>query len=112
MDEKSFSLEDRILCSDGACIGLVGSDGRCKLCGKVYEGDISLDKKDVEKDADEATLSDDTGPMNTEIEALKIEMEEQDQKKENDRERICCPDDMCIGIIGKDGKCGTCGKQL
>ena len=25
--------DDRRLCSDGACTGLVGADGRCKLCG-------------------------------------------------------------------------------
>ena len=24
----------RILCSDGACIGVIGIDGRCKVCGK------------------------------------------------------------------------------
>jgi hypothetical protein len=27
------SLEDRELCPDGACIGLIGSDGKCKVCG-------------------------------------------------------------------------------
>ncbi len=28
--------EDRILCSDGACIGVIGPDGKCKECGKPY----------------------------------------------------------------------------
>jgi hypothetical protein len=111
MDDKTFSLEDRILCADGACIGLVGSDGHCKLCGKIYEGDVSLVEKDAARDADQANLSDDPGPMNKEIEALKKELEEQDLKAENELERTCCPDDTCIGIIGVDGKCGTCGKQ-
>jgi hypothetical protein len=31
------SFENRVLCSDGRCIGVVGSDGRCKECGKPYE---------------------------------------------------------------------------
>lgn len=30
--------ENRILCSDGNCIGVIGPDGRCKECGKPYEG--------------------------------------------------------------------------
>ena len=30
--------ENRKLCSDGNCIGVIGPDGRCKDCGKPYEG--------------------------------------------------------------------------
>ena len=26
--------EKRVLCSDGACIGVIGPDGKCKECGK------------------------------------------------------------------------------
>ena len=32
--------QNRILCSDGNCIGVIGPDGCCKECGKRYEGDI------------------------------------------------------------------------
>ncbi len=28
--------EDRVLCSDGTCIGVIGPDGKCKECGKPY----------------------------------------------------------------------------
>ena len=31
--EEKFG-EERILCSDGNCIGVIGSDGLCKECGK------------------------------------------------------------------------------
>ena len=31
------SWEDRILCSDGTCIGIIGPDGKCKECGKPYK---------------------------------------------------------------------------
>ena len=30
--------ENRKLCSDGNCIGVIGPDGKCKECGKHYEG--------------------------------------------------------------------------
>ncbi len=33
-DDIDFSK--RILCSDGACIGVIGEDGVCKVCGKPY----------------------------------------------------------------------------
>jgi hypothetical protein len=26
----------RLLCSDGACIGVIGENGACKVCGKPY----------------------------------------------------------------------------
>lgn len=26
--------ENRVLCSDGCCIGVIGPDGKCKECGK------------------------------------------------------------------------------
>jgi hypothetical protein len=28
--------EDRILCNDESCIGVIGPDGRCKECGKPF----------------------------------------------------------------------------
>ena len=41
--ETSFSDTDwdnRILCTDGSCIGVIGLDGHCKECGKKYEGTL------------------------------------------------------------------------
>lgn len=35
--KTSKSLENRVLCSDGNCIGIIGPDGRCKVCGKEAE---------------------------------------------------------------------------
>ena len=29
--------ENRRLCSDGNCIGVIGPDGKCKECGKPFE---------------------------------------------------------------------------
>ena len=35
--EPDTDWENRILCIDESCIGVVGPDGRCKECGLVYE---------------------------------------------------------------------------
>jgi hypothetical protein len=29
--------ENRVLCSDGNCIGVIGPDGHCKVCGKPLQ---------------------------------------------------------------------------
>jgi hypothetical protein len=34
-EESDIDFEERILCSDGTCIGLV-EKGVCKVCGKPY----------------------------------------------------------------------------
>jgi hypothetical protein len=36
-DQKTY-WESRTLCSDGNCIGVIGPDGKCKECGKPFEG--------------------------------------------------------------------------
>ncbi|MGZ3408141.1 MAG: hypothetical protein ACXVAN_16945 [Polyangia bacterium] len=32
--DEAFDDEERQLCPDGACTGLLGSDGKCKECGR------------------------------------------------------------------------------
>ena len=34
-DQEDFGLEDRILCPDGTCTGII-VDGKCTECGKPY----------------------------------------------------------------------------
>lgn len=33
--DTPFTAEERRLCPDGACIAVLGADGRCKLCGQT-----------------------------------------------------------------------------
>jgi len=34
-DQEDFDLEDRILCPDGTCTGII-VNGKCTECGKPY----------------------------------------------------------------------------
>lgn len=34
--EECADFDNRILCSDGACIGVINEQGVCKVCGKPY----------------------------------------------------------------------------
>ena len=102
---------NRILCSDGNCIGVIGSDGRCKECGKKYEGDLptlsSLEDDDqpVAQEADASPGTTEPSPGTTE--PPEVTDAPVDDEWEN---RVLCSDGNCIGIIGSDGKCKECGK--
>ena len=45
--QKDMDWENRVLCSDGNCIGIIGLDGRCKECSKPYEGKLPWQIKSV-----------------------------------------------------------------
>jgi hypothetical protein len=87
--------ENRVLCSDESCIGVIGPDGRCKECGKP--GEVS---KAAEMDADE------------EDDAPQDDIQEQSERRFDDdwESRTLCSDESCIGVIGPDGRCKECGK--
>ncbi|MGA3173502.1 MAG: hypothetical protein ABSE25_03640 [Syntrophorhabdales bacterium] len=34
--DQEIDLSGRILCRDGTCIGVIGEQGTCKICGKPY----------------------------------------------------------------------------
>lgn len=42
--DSGFDAEgaDRTLCSDDSCIGVLGADGRCKVCGKSAEPTVAI----------------------------------------------------------------------
>jgi len=96
--------ENRVLCSDESCIGVVGPDGRCKECGLPYEGEFTPvaevnDYPDSEDDMPEAL----------------DEFPEEDGDDDGDidwENRTLCVDESCIGVIGPDGRCKECGKPL
>ena len=104
--------ENRVLCSDGNCIGVIGPDGRCKECGKRYKGELPFDKTDSE--ADDAVEADDSDrqsenenepPATDQKPSLPTGDDELDWEN-----RKLCSDGSCIGVIGPDGKCKECGK--
>jgi hypothetical protein len=91
--------DDRALCPDGACIGVIGADGRCTVCGSA---DPTWDPSrprpvaaavpvEAPQDAEPAVAADPAAePAAWDDRAL-------------------CPDGACIGVIGADGRCTVCG---
>jgi len=111
-NEENKSMTDlewqqRTLCRDESCIGIIGPGGRCKECGLPYEGPI--DSTEMKIDADDFETTD----PEEEIDAEPEELEEPDVETPSDSEweqRTLCSDESCIGVIGPDGRCKECGK--
>ena len=121
MDDKNeahtvdLDWENRVLCSDESCIGTIGPDGRCRECGKPYEGPLPetrLPSQAVDdgksshayENADESKTA--TGTEVSTDDAL-IASSSSDSEWEH---RVLCIDESCIGVMGPDGRCKECGK--
>jgi hypothetical protein len=100
---QELDFENRELCPDGSCIGVIGPDGRCKVCGRPgssdgrgpYRASPGRQEDDGEEDdldAAEAAAAGDDEPA-------------------FDEDRELCPDGSCIGVIGPDGRCSVCGAE-
>ena len=103
-EKKDQAWENRVLCSDESCIGVIGADGRCKECGLPYDGklpdgfspaDSDHDPQDDRSYDQEAYSDPDPEPTATD---------------DDWSMRTLCIDESCIGVIGPDGRCKECGK--
>lgn len=95
-----LDLAHRRLCPDGACIGVVGADGKCKVCGRVAEGAATETLTDADADAE----TDADADTDAEADAAT------DTDYAFDPDRRLCPDGACIGVIGPSGRCNECGR--
>src|SRR5260370_36779957 len=81
--EEEIDLDKRELCSDGACTGVLGEEGLCKICGRAGDG---------------------SAPSNPETVGGEL------SAVETFADRQLCPDGNCVGLIGEDGQCKLCRK--
>ncbi|MBU0987026.1 MAG: hypothetical protein KKH68_07220 [Proteobacteria bacterium] len=110
--QVDLEWEQRILCIDESCIGVVGPDGCCKECGlpcasgQAHEGvQSSFDKIAAE------TATTDLEYAETD-EAAAEDFEDDEAEADSDPEweqRTLCSDESCIGVVGPDGCCKECG---
>ena len=110
--EENANWDDRILCSDESCIGIIGPDGRCKACGKPYAGQLPQGFPTHLPASHDADAPEPEDPL---LEPLSDTTPETDPDEAEDdtidwENRILCSDENCIGIIGPDGRCKACGK--
>jgi len=101
--QEDIDWGNRTLCSDESCIGTIGPDGRCNVCGNTYEGEPPAD--DHEEGVGSAFADDE------DFETEFADEEEDGSTTDIDWEsRTLCSDESCIGVIGSDDRCNECGK--
>ena len=98
--DENEDWDNRILCIDEACIGTIGADGKCKECGKAYDGELPAQSHASNEQPGRA---EDPPPV------LPHENGASDDDWDN---RVLCSDGACIGVIGPDGKCKECGQPV
>ena len=113
MNDGKFDSKRR-LCPDGSCIGVVGDDGRCRVCGRDAGGGGAKSAAGnglaaVSADADTDTTFDsgiDDDDDNNDLAADGAEP----GAAAFDSTRRLCSDGSCVGLIDSDGKCNVCGQ--
>jgi hypothetical protein len=101
-EDEHGDEQERVPCLDGNCVGSMGEDGRCRLCGKA--GPSAAARTQGEPQAVEE-------PLEEEGEDLLSPEEDEDEEGFHDDEpdRVLCADDSCVGSVGEDGYCRVCG---
>jgi len=103
--QVDLDWENRTLCIDENCIGVVGPDGRCKECGKPHDGFKPPTSEDE-------TIESTSSEVEKVVEVEDVEDVDSIDPEFNDawENRTLCVDESCIGVIGPDGRCKECGK--
>lgn len=123
----------REVCPDGSCIGVIGADGLCKVCGRAAqnwgderkrglkepEDDKSADREiddeeDFENESDDPYDDpDDDGEDDDDeddgVDGDDAETENTDRRGDAWDNRTLCSDGACTGVIGPSGRCSVCG---
>ena len=108
---KDLDWENRVLCSDESCIGVVGPDGRCKECGTPFTGELPAASPNVQETIPFPSTEPGT-PQAERVDAIEsdTDLESAEDIDEEWAKRQLCSDESCIGVIGPDGRCKECGK--
>jgi len=95
--ESTFDPRRR-LCPDGSCVGILGNDGKCTVCG-THDADVTAPPAMVPLEdaaSDEAGIDPDADVVDAPESGF-------------DPGRRLCSDESCIGVIGQDNRCSVCG---
>jgi hypothetical protein len=121
MEESAFNPEGRRLCPDGTCVGLLGDDGRCRVCGLRADASTPGDRSTDELLAGAAADDDDDDHADADDEADRSEAAGAGGGGDEVRlsassggfrpDRRLCDDGSCIGVVDASGVCSVCGRR-
>lgn len=111
MSEGKFDSHRR-LCPDGACIGVIGDDGRCRVCGRAASGgDAPAGFVATSAVADDGDSEDQDRDGVVEVDGPGDGKHAVPAKAAFDPNRRLCPDGSCLGVLGSDSVCNVCGQK-
>jgi len=125
--------DHREVCPDGACTGVIGAEGRCKVCGQVSptwnnerergmivdgehlphddeEDDDDGDEDDDEDDEDDEDDDDGEVAARGSDPSLAGLMPGSTTDDVEWSRRVLCLDDACVGLLDARKVCSVCGK--
>jgi hypothetical protein len=114
-EENTFDPSRRRLCPDGACVGLIGDNGRCKVCGMPAAGPGAeseakiTDSGSVTWDTSQDPARDEDSDDSTLPRTLADVAHLEGGGATFDPKRRLCSDGSCLGVIGANGRCNVCG---
>ncbi len=108
--KTDIEWEKRTLCSDPACIGVIGPDGRCKECGKSLTGEPVEDSHVADDTPEPEAFEEEPSYSSVEEEEAAPSEEEETVTDPEWEKRTLCSDPACIGVIGPDNRCKECGQ--
>lgn len=120
--------DHREVCPDGACTGVIGAEGRCKVCGQVsptwdnerergmiVEGvhvphdDVDHEDADDDEGEDDVDEGDEVAARGSDP-ALAALMPGASTDDVDWSRRVLCLDEACIGVLDARKVCSVCGK--
>ena len=110
-DSQTIAPEDRVPCPDDMCVGIIGANGKCGVCGKAGTPAEGQEKPDHPHDDLHERPSGSVEPVPEPVPGSGSSAAAADDAADTDDERVPCLDEMCVGILSKNGTCGTCGKS-
>lgn len=107
LEPERFDPRQRRLCPDGSCVGVIGADGRCRMCGAVDpEGPPG---PGLSADAFQGGCATDDEELAAEALTTDVPADDQAGGVGFDPQRGLCPDGTCVGVLGADRRCKVCG---
>lgn len=106
--------DHREVCPDGACTGVIGPEGRCRVCDRVSpawnnereRGLVAPASVDTDEPDDERVAE--PGPVADERDAALAPAASTDDHEWS--RRVLCSDGACVGVIGPTAFCTVCGR--
>ncbi len=105
-------MSQRVPCADDSCIGTIGPDGLCRICGRPLsagEAEPAL-AENHENEAFDPVEAEHQTPEPEDEALFEKEAEMLEMGEDDWQERVLCSDESCIGVLGADGLCRVCGK--